>query len=242
MENLQELSNKFVFTENDFEDINLKPEAVLQQFQNIALEHAKLLGLGFSEMIKKNLLWIVMRIKYEIIRLPKPDELLTIITYPQAKNFLEFDRDFLIKDIHNNIIIKGTSKWCLLDKTTRHLAKMTSIDYPFQLNKQPAFDGKFLKTETIIPNFAPDYSYKVLADDIDQNNHMNNTVYSKLTLSALRLKNEKITSFQINFLKEAVLGDRIDVYKKTEEDGYNLLGKLCEKENSFSAYIKTKKI
>ena len=145
MENLQELSYQITFTKDDFENINIKPDVVLQKFQDIALEHANLLGLGFNEMLKKNLLWIVMRIKYEVIRSPKPDELLTLTTYPQAKNLLEFDRDFLITDKDNELVIKGTSKWCLLDKTTRRLAKMTSVDYPFEFNKPSVFGEKFLK-------------------------------------------------------------------------------------------------
>ena len=238
MENKEEYQLSISFAQDDFYGNNLKPYSVMQKFQQIATDHANLLGLDYYSMLKKNLLWVIMRIKYKIEELPKPEQKLILITYPLAKNVLEFDRDFIITDQNGKIFIRATSKWCLIDKTTRRLSRMTNIDYPFIFSHKGAFDEKFLKTESFVPTTAPDYSYQVSEEDIDLNGHMNNTMYSKVIFELLKNSTIKIDTFQVNFLREAMLGNRIDIYQKVEENGINYLGKLCEGETCFTAYAK----
>jgi acyl-ACP thioesterase len=233
---------QITFSKDDFCGKNIMPNVIFNRFEKIAMAHANLLGIGYDEMFKKNLLWVAIRIKYKVDKLPSAGETLELSTFPHSKNVLEFDRDFLIENSSGETLIRGTSKWCFIDKTTRRLAKMTSVVLPCELSKRSVFEEKFLKTELLCPNFAPDYSHKVVPDDIDINGHMNNSVYAKLVFDCLNLSNfEQIDTFQLNFLHEARLGDRIDVFKQKEEAGHNILGKLCERENCFSALVKTKK-
>ncbi|MBO7508570.1 MAG: hypothetical protein J6T39_02895, partial [Clostridia bacterium] len=96
----------------------------MQAFQDASTKHAESLGVGFEAMLSKKLLWVTMRIKYEILRLPKPNEMLTIKTYPSGKNRMEYDREYLICDEEENLIIKGQSKWCLINSQTRKIEKM----------------------------------------------------------------------------------------------------------------------
>ena len=237
MEKTQLFSLDITFEKEDFDDVNLKPFSIMQKFQTIATSHAENLGLDYHSMLKKNLLWITMRIKYKIDKMPASGQKLVLKTYPLAKNMIEFDRDFLIETENGEILIRGTSKWCLIDKDTRKLCRMSSIDYDFENVYGTAFEGKFLKTDTFVPEFAPDYSYQVIDSDIDVNGHMNNTMYSKIIGNFIKHNGKKIEEYQVNFLKEAFLGNRIDVYIKKDGNNLNILGKLCEGENCFSAYI-----
>lgn len=125
-----------IFNEKDFEKGNLLPNVLLDKFQTIASMHAQSLGVGFDDMLAKNLLWITMRIKYKILCQPKPNEGLLLFTYPQAKNNVEFDRDYEIKSQDGKTLIIATSKWCLLDATTRRLARMTNVDVPIAQGKE----------------------------------------------------------------------------------------------------------
>lgn len=226
-----------IFSEKDFEKGNLLPNVLLDKFQTIASMHAQSLGVGFDDMLAKNLLWITMRIKYEILCQPKPNEKLLLFTYPQAKNNVEFDRDYEIKSQDGKTLIIATSKWCLLDATTRRLARMTNVDVPIAQGKEPLFCEKFLKTETFIPSGKPNFSYRVSEKDIDKNGHMNNTVYAKLAFDALK-KDVFIKQFQINFLHEAMLGNTLDVFVKKEENNFVIVGTLGDNVISFSAFVK----
>ena len=238
------ICKEICFEEIDFFDGGVLPCAVLKKFQDIALAHAKLLGVGFGDMLKLGLLWVSMRIKYEVLREPKPNEKLEIVTYPSGKNWLEFDRDYLIFDEQKNLIIKGTNKWCFIDKNTRRPAKMSVIDHIKLPEVKPVFEGRFVKNDMFEPTTAPDFSYQIKSDDIDGNNHTNNTVYAKMIESILKNERKTINFFQINFLKETLFGDRIDIYKKqnqqeNNEKSLDILGKLCEAEPCFLVHIET---
>lgn len=237
------MSNNFVYTEqivfnNDsFQQSNINPHALFKVFTHMATKHAELLGVGFNDMLKQNLLWVTMRVKYQIVGQLTPNTTYNISTFPQAKNMLEFDRDFLITDINGNVAVKATSKWCVIDCTTRRLSRLQNIDVPCA-DMQPVFEGKFLKTETFQPAGAPDFTYQVLPEDIDSNGHMNNSIYARIVFEALRQnKAKQIQTFQLNFLKEAMLGEKIDVYLQYTPQGVYATGKRCEKDISFSAFL-----
>lgn len=234
---INELKEKIRFEVDDFDSFGVTTFAVLREFQKVSTKHAEILGLGFHKMIEKKLLWVTMRIKFEIVRQPKENESLEIVTYPSGKNMLEYDRDYLILDENNEIVIKGTSKWCLIDSEKRRVVRLMDDLAPVLLNKIPLFEGRFLKSETFEPEFLPDMSYLISQDDIDNNNHTNNTIYAKIVDKLLKGENKKISFCQINFLKETRLRDRLDMFKKNAENKLEILGKICEGEVSFSAHI-----
>ena len=227
----------FCFEKDDYEKLGVSPDKVLKLFESVATEHAKKMGVGFEEMLSKNLLWVTMRIKYEVVNQPSPETNYKIATYPSSKNMMEYDRDYLITDENGKVFIKGQSKWCLIDAKTRHLVRMIQS---ITLSKQkPLFEERFLKTDIFEPQFLPDHRYKITEDDIDNNRHTNNTVYAKLVAYLLRNESREIKFFQINFLKECVLDDSLELFLKQDAGNeFSALGRFFNKENSFSAKIK----
>lgn len=237
MENLSEFEKEFCFEPSDFVGENVKPSAILQQFQDVAVKHATLLGCGFDEMIKKDLIWVLMRTKYQMQSHPRPNQMLKIKTYPSGKNMLEFDRDFLILDMDGNVILKGTSKWCFINFKTRRIAKMDLIGDISLPDSKPLFEGRFLKNELFEPEYLADATYKILPEHIDGNNHTNNTVYAKM-IEPFCLNNKNLKFFQINFLEESHLGDLLDIYAKNIDGGMEFLGKFREGKPSFFVKVK----
>lgn len=227
---------EFCFENEDFDKIGIKPFSVLQIFQDASTKHAEEIGVGFEAMLASHVLWVTMRIKYEILRLPNLDEQLTIKTYPSGKNRMEYDREYLIFDAAGNMIIKGQSKWCLINSQTRRIEKM--IETPVLIDEEPVYKERFLKTEDFEPKFLPDVNYQIKPDDIDNNGHTNNTVYAEMIAPILEQQNKTINFFQINFLKECMLGERIDIYSQKENGNLLIAGKKCEGEKSFTIEIK----
>lgn len=234
--NTSQIKNKFSFFKNDFQNGILKFDSVLKKFQDIATIHAKILNIDFDEMLKKNLLWVTLRIKYQVLSQPEINEKLTISTFPSGKTLLEFDRDFVIKSTRG-VLITGSSKWCLIDKDTRRIAKIANLPSLENLTKPSVFDGKFLKTEIFdTSELKPVFEYTIKNDDIDKNGHMNNTKYAKIVQNNFSV-NKLPTFFQINFLKEAMLNDKIYLYQKQIDEKILFLGKLENDEISFSGEI-----
>ena len=149
------------FNTNDFCAGNILPNVVFKAFETIATEHANLLGVGGEQMLLKNLFWVIMRAKYQIVGNILPNEPIILSTAPQTTNMFEFDRDFFIHDQNGNLLLKGTSKWCVVDAKTRRLAKMTDLCLPVASHIDRAFDQKFLKTQIFETDFSPDYVFAV---------------------------------------------------------------------------------
>jgi len=57
---------------SDF-DMNsrIHPAAVLDLFQEVAGGHATLLGCSFAQMLAKNLLWMVTRVRFSMVKMPE---------------------------------------------------------------------------------------------------------------------------------------------------------------------------
>ena len=226
---------KTFFGDNQFKNGTLPPSSFLEKFQQVAVLHANNVGVGFEDMLKQNLLWVTLRIKYAIVNHPLPGEPVTITTFASRRTVLEFDRDFIIES-SRGVLVKATSKWCLIDKNTRRIAKMNILSPLDNLIQHPLFDEKFLKTETFeTKNIAPVLNYVVKKSDLDGNGHMNNVVYAKIIEKSF-IPNSNYNFFQINFLKEALLKDNLLIYKKNELENV-FVGKLENGEISFTAEI-----
>ncbi len=224
------------FDKND----DLKPSAILDMFQSVAEEHARILKIGYKELMAKDCVWVLLRTKYDVL---KPvgfgTEKVIVKTWPHPQGKGDYDRDYAIYSIDGKLLIKGSSKWCIINYVTRRLTFGSKVEYPTGEDFCPIVnyqDG--LKK---IPDFSTDGAkvFNGFAGDsaLDHNGHVNNVKYSDFILDAISLKNEKVTSFEINYLNELSLGEYSVVYVK---DGDNRLikGFSGEKE-SFRAVVTT---
>ena len=107
----------------------IKPSVILDFFQDVAGEHADILSVGFNDLIKKDLIWVLVRTKYEVIKEPTLYSKIKVRTWPHPKGRIDFDRDYLILDENNNVLIKGTSKWVIVNYKTRRLSLTKDIDF-----------------------------------------------------------------------------------------------------------------
>ena len=55
----------------------MQPAAMLEIFQDLAISHAEELGIGRSAMLEKNVVWVVIRTKLEVLREPKYNTIVT---------------------------------------------------------------------------------------------------------------------------------------------------------------------
>ena len=72
---------------NSYFDVNerLTPKSILNIFQDVASHHAEEIGVGFDDLIKLNLYWVLSRIKFDIISMPYINQEVIIQTWPHEK-------------------------------------------------------------------------------------------------------------------------------------------------------------
>lgn len=197
-------------------DENLTIKSILTIFQDIASIHAEEIGVGFSTMFEKHLFWVLSRVKFDILKMPKINQTVIVETWPHEKGKIDFDRDLKILSENGEILIIGTSKWCVIDSEKRTLQKTDNINYVGECLLECNYLGRFNKIT--LPNKEPKYvfSYNVRLSDLDHNQHMNNTNYANLVFNASERR--PYTHFEINYLNECLLNDEIVISTFIDDD------------------------
>lgn len=215
----------------------IKPSAVLDLFQEVAGQHACLLGIGFSDMEAKGLLWVVLKVKYQVVKAPELYQKVRVLTWPLEQKRLDFQREYLIEDSKTGeILIKGTSQWAVIDKNTRKLTKAENVykninGYYEKVN----FSEKLIR----IGDFQGEFKHKVTSEfsHIDPNSHVNNAKYGDYVIDAINSSQPlNIKEFQIDFHKEILNNTETDIFvevtdnfvlvKGVQNDEYMFLVKL----------------
>jgi acyl-ACP thioesterase len=222
---------------SDF-DVNgrLTSSAILDLFQTAAGRHAEILGVGYNDMLSKNLFWVVLRIKYEVLKYPPLYGDVKIITWPHEAGRIDFDRDYLIKDENGVTLVKGTSKWVTIYADTR---KMAITDISYNINdfcRDRTFDDKFLKSEDFDTSNLIPYTTQSAYTDLDVNGHVNNIKYVNYVINALNL-NEEISYFQIDYHKEVLNNSLINIYTQREDKTIKCKGCNSNNETNFICTI-----
>ena len=197
----------------------LKLSTLFNYFQDIASEAASNLGVGINVLEKEyGILWILMRIRVDIERLPEWDEEITIETWPMPPKRLEFERDYLVKDRDGNIIIRAVSAWVIMDKKERKLKRSDSIPFHYpEIIEERAIDCKLGKVKS---NGETEVAYKKVIgySDVDFNGHLNNSRYVDYMMDCFAMEDHErstIQSIEVNFTNEALPGETIILLKDT---------------------------
>lgn len=215
---------------NSYFDANdhLSLKAILNIFQDVAAFHAEKISVGYEDLLKLNLYWVLSRIKFDIIKMPKIDEEVIVTTWPHEKGKVDFDRDITISSLDNEVLIKATTKWCVIDTKTRMLQRSLNVNYNGICANEKNYEEKF--TKITIPDIVPKYkfTYQVNYSDLDHNHHMNNTSYAIPIVNVINNKN--IKHFEINYLNECLLNDSIDINLITENNEEIVIGLVNNKQ------------
>ena len=192
----------------------IKPSAYFNIFQNAPSLHADKLGVGFDELIKRDIVWMLIRCRYDVIRSPAFEQKGKIKTYPLPPRGIEFDREYLITDLSGETLVKGTSKWCLCNYKTRKLVVHGDVNYN---NSEYVGDRQYENGLKKISDFSTDdfktFVSRTYFTDLDHNGHVNNTRYLDFILNAIHEEITKdIKYLEIDYISEMVCGEEFTIY------------------------------
>ncbi len=205
----------------------LKLSTLFTYFQDIASAAVDHLGIGINTLEQKHgVAWILTRIKVNIVRNPVWNENIIIETWPQEPKKFAFERDFIIKDKSENIIIRAISKWIILDIKTRKLKRNEEINikYP-DIIKERALDSK-LKKLVAFGDKEIAYKRKIGYSDIDFNGHLNNSKYIDFIMDCFTIEEHqkyKVNEIEVTYINETLPGDCIILFKDTSAVNLNMI-------------------
>ena len=122
----------FFLRSSDFDcQERLKPSAVLDLFQDVAGEHADRLGIGFQNMLKRELMWVVARVKFELALEARPYQKVRVRTWPLPPRRAGFLRNYAIYNEAGDTLARGSSEWALMQRSARSTSYMYSSSTRF---------------------------------------------------------------------------------------------------------------
>lgn len=216
MDNIK--SYNYTLRANDF-DMNkrLLPSAVLSLFQDVAGRHANELGVGFDEMVKRSILWVIVRARFEILKTPELYSRVKITTWPLPPSRAACRRDYLIENEKGELLVRGSTDWVFMHSDERRLVSATDV-YPLeQFCKDKAFEDKNAKLHDFDPG-SGEHTVNIGYSCLDVNRHVNNTKYADFALDAIHPTDvEALKLFQIDFRKEVRADESLSVLTRRNE-------------------------
>ena len=209
-----EFCKDFTLTTNDFyNNQNMKLSAILNLFQTVAGDHAEMIGLGFDEMLKMDIVWMLVNVKCTIIKRLHRGDKVTVYTNPQPKGRMGYVRDYYIYNEQNELCVKGSSFWCLVSFTQRKFLRPT-IEYVGEFVDKKAYEEDFERLKPFAVSENPAYVCKILNTHLDRNEHANNIKYSDFIIDGLD-EIPDIEEFEIKYVSETKKGESLRIgYEK----------------------------
>jgi len=188
------------------------------QLQEIAWEHANILGFGYEQLKKKSQFWVLSRLQIKINRRPVWKEDFTLETWSRGTDGFFGYRDYNFVDTSGKNMIQATSSWLVLDATTKRIVRLSDFkefpEYNESVFGKNAPKVKSPKSDESL-HFTP-----VRFNEIDINQHFNSGRYLERIMDRypfeFHQKNE-LVELEVNFLKEGMPADLLAV-KKQEID------------------------
>jgi len=234
--------NEYRLRASDFDKYNrIRLSSVLDLFQDAAGQHAEVLGVGFEKMLERRYLWVLVRIKLQIISQPQRYSKVNVKTWPLSPNRFNYRREYCIENEFGEKMIIGSSEWVVIDSERRRLVSDPDL-YPFSDNFYPEMNFE-TRLSRVYDFDETDVAYTVTPGycDLDRNNHVNNTKYANYLFDAISPdENFDIDIFQLDFRKEIMQGGKIYVYYV--KDGSQILAKGQNEKGEvmFASFLKTK--
>jgi acyl-ACP thioesterase len=224
MKNIHREVYKIKFNETDY-STKIKMHSLINYMQETSSIHAELLGVGYEDLKKHNLFWVVSRLKINMNKYVNWNDEIIVETWPSGVDKMFFTRSFRIYDKEENHIGDINAAYLLVAEDSMFPQRISKlpIDIPSIENRFEPYERlekiKFPKCDKVLVA-----KKKVRYNDIDLNLHVNNAKYIEWVEDCFPLeiyKDMRIETLQLNFIKEAKCGEKIFFYKYNDLEDEN---------------------
>ncbi len=226
--------------ESDFDaNSQLRHSHTLQFMQNLATDHAEILGFGWHTMNDNGLLWVLGKIKVKYFKsITKSIKCFKLYTWPIAPSKFFADRLFVAVDEKGEQLFCGVQTWLIIDKESRRIASSKKVEsiYTADFDTTTLDDDMTMDKIRLDDSFAVSYSRTMRFCDLDLNGHVNNTCYIDYAVDTQQTAN--FVGFEITYHKELKLGNTVNIFTKNVEDGILIAGER-ENETAFTCKLVT---
>jgi medium-chain acyl-[acyl-carrier-protein] hydrolase len=207
-------------------DGRLVLHSLFDYLQDIASEHAVILGFGRNDLLKDNHIWVLSRIFVTIDSWPKWEDTLKITTWPNGIDKMFALRNYEVQYSDGTHIASGTSSWLILDNNTRKIQRPdpSLTHFNFDQNTIISPIRYASKLEPASAQNSASTPFKVKISDLDLNLHTNNVKYLRWVNDTYNLDfvtNNSPKSAEINYLAESRFNEDICIMTSADDQNKN---------------------
>ena len=214
---------------------NLSFFELLRILSDAAVEDYNQRGMSWQLLQEHGYAILVSRQAFRFHRLPQANQKITIHTWEEKNQPLQFVRAYEITDSETGEkLVSGISNWLLVDIKVRRILRIKE----FTLRPESVISEQHDCLETgkiVVPENAALLTERpVWYSDIDGNGHVNNARYGAFVIDCLPPEYQKkdFSDFRINYSKEAVAGQMIQMYGTIDEESKKIVIAGKQKENT----------
>jgi medium-chain acyl-[acyl-carrier-protein] hydrolase len=211
----------------------LSTSYMFYQLQEIAWEHANLLGFGYNRLKEHSQFWVLSRLRVKIGRRPLWTEDFTLETWSRGTDGFFGFRDFNFVDETGNNIIQATSSWLVLDAHSKRIVRLSDFKN-FPKFEESVFGENAGKVRS--PNSDSKLKFtSVRFTEIDINQHFNSGKYLERIIDSYNFdfhEQNELVEFEVNFLKEGLPSDKLAVKKEELSEVCHLCSVLRESDGA----------
>ncbi|MBQ7922447.1 MAG: hypothetical protein IJ325_07715 [Clostridia bacterium] len=184
---------------------------ILQFMQDAAFSQMEDNSPSYDDLFRQGLAFILSKMQLLIHAPLYSHDRITVESWACPSKGLIFQRCYRILR-GEQVIAEAISAWALAGVHDRKLHRVTEVELHYGTEEPLTLD---VPARIRIP---ADLEMKLVGEhtvqyaDIDQNIHMNNTVYADMLCSCIPMENMRVSSLHINYQTEAPLGETIRIY------------------------------
>lgn len=201
----------------------LKPASFMDMAQEIAYWAAQELGFGYDDLQRHKTAWVLSRMHFHFIAPPKWREMVDLFTWHKGAEGLFYLRDFVLRSPEGEPLVTATSSWLVINVETRHIVWDEETLSLLDVDRERVDDAivepapKVMIPKQLTPD--PAGERQVRYSDIDILGHTNNARYLVWAMDALpyqEMASRRVRDVYINFNKETVPGDWVEIFTARE--------------------------
>ena len=196
--------------------------AIVDYMQEIANQHAEILGIDFSTRVDaQKLYWIVSRAKVQVEKYPVLGDKITFITQTAGIDKLFAVRHFDIVDGSGEKIGYIIGDYVLMDQQTKRPIRLKNLEGTLKCLEKPYIGESLPKLKGPVSREQYD-ERKVRSSEIDLNAHMNNAHYVRWTIDMFswkEMQSKQIESIQTNYITSLTEGVSAKIIRGLDDEG-----------------------
>ncbi|MBE6799194.1 MAG: hypothetical protein E7525_05415 [Ruminococcaceae bacterium] len=212
----------------------IKISQLMMLHQQIGEKHLNVFKTSSEKMRnEQNLAFIFTKAAILIQRLPLENEEITVRTWCSELKGVRFTRNYQTFDKNGEVLTECKCEVTTIDLESRRIVRPSSINGldDFLYNNILINNCESPRKLSASNEVSLVKTIKVTDENIDFNNHVNNTVYADMMVSILPKgrKEEPAKEVYINFVNEVLSGEMIELYALTNASEHVVHGKVGDK-------------